>query len=118
MEELIYNDCHICLNPHEIKRSTAKAKFTIATACYQGKWYQAADCSISDYGCGRGVGDGHWNDPSFETEDAAIKFCANYIRNQFLGADPNIKGTKHDPKIIAMLDEIINPAPVQLELFG
>ena len=117
MEEFIYNDCHICLNPHEIKRSTAKAKFTIATACYQGKWYQAADYSISDYGCGRGVGDGHWNDPSFETEDEAVKYCATHIKKQFLGGDPNLKNVKPDTKIIAMLDEIITPAPVQLELF-
>lgn len=119
MKEYEFNDFGVCINPDEVSYDSGRCGYTLATAYTDDKWMMGYDAHKSANGvaipiCKRGGG-------SFTSQDEALKHAAQKVLD-FFGqnhyTDDNSDRYALVPKdIIAKLDEVLHPQPVQLTLF-
>lgn len=107
MDEFIFNDCSVCINPNRIERKDNNNHFEIRTAQYGGSWGVGVSwfCSIAGFSCGVSK-----NDCKYETETKAIRHGVEWLKRQ-LSKEP----LKTD-RLMKQLNEVL-PQATQLTLF-
>ena len=99
MNEFIFNDCNVCLNPHKIERTDDKNSIVIWTACAEGKWGFGISCMYNLGGMSHGV----WsNSCVFESENQAIMEAIEKIKRYI------IRTLTRNCKLFRMVEEILS----------
>lgn len=126
MQSFEFNDIGVCLNPNKIFKTTSKDKrypytdayFTIETAMVNGKWVFGRDYNLSTYGSAYAAA--KYLNNTYPTEKSAIRAACMEIKEgiarHVLWAHSN-KMTSQETKLVKLVDEVLNPVPIQLSLF-
>lgn len=114
MDEFIFNDCNVCINPNKINGELKKFRWEITTANNGKGWIYGHDFSTptSGWGCGP------WKEDSevFTTEHEAIEDAAKKGLNFFEREEKG--GMKIPAQLFNELKNLCGkPKPVQLTLF-
>ncbi len=127
MKEFVFNDCDVCTNCNMIERWHEGTYFSISTAIGRnGRWVYGYSCWLRNGGTGSPCADKaeHYDIPSFATEQEAIREAGKQLKAYFLShattwsasvPDEIIKN--YSPALMRLLDEVVQPQPVQLALF-
>ena len=122
MVKFEFNIHGVCTNPHTIFRTTSKDKrypyqeayFSISTCIVGEMWVYGCDFNMPTYGGGYAASKHGNKGKLFYNEKDAIKTAAHEIID---GIKYHGDNSKLAVKMINMAKEIINPIPVELNLF-
>lgn len=114
MEEFVFNDCNICINPNKVKGWVKRFDWEIETACVDGKWVFGFifGTPTSGYGGGAWKKDERKYNSEHDAIEAGAKAGISYFEREQKG------GTKVPAQIFQQLKELCGkPKPIQMMLF-